>query len=106
MLIVIVLMIVTMTEFILCAIAATLNGMYQMVLLKKHQGTKHIRLVDCQDLTLQFCQRLWLHRGSQGLCYHNTIGGGFDIVLFEQSNTGCFVHDNASLFIFGHKDTK
>ena len=55
-LVVVMLMIVTIAEFIFGAVTAPFDGMYQMVLFEECEGTKHIRLIDSRDFTFQFCQ--------------------------------------------------
>ena len=52
-LVVIVVMTVTMTEFIAYAIAATFDGVYEMVLTEEREGSEDIRLVDGLDPALQ-----------------------------------------------------
>ena len=99
MLVVVVLMTMTVAELVLGAVAAALDGVYQMVLLEEHQGTEYVRLVDSQDLPLEFCQRLGLHGRGKGLGHHDTVGGGFDAVLLEQSDAGCFVHDGWGYYL-------
>ena len=42
MLIFVVVMVVTVTEFVACAVTAALNGMNEMVLTEQRQGTEHI----------------------------------------------------------------
>ena len=56
MLVVIVIVVVTMAEFIAYALTTTLNHMYQMMLLKEVQRPENIRLVDTQDLVFEFRQ--------------------------------------------------
>ena len=92
MLVVVMLMTMTVTELVFSAIAAAFDGMYQMVFAKECQGTEHIRFVDGSYPVLQFSQRLRQHRRCQSLHHNYTVGGGLNIMLFEQSDTGCFVH--------------
>ena len=93
-LVIVVVMVVTVAEFVFRSVAAALDGMDQMVLAEKRQGAEYIRLVDGSYSVLQFCQRLRQHGGGQSLHHHNTVGSGFDMVLFEQSDTACFVHSS------------
>lgn len=92
MLIVVMVMVVTVAELVLRAVATAFDGMHQMVLAEKRQGAEHIRLVDGTDPVLQLSQRLGQHGGCQRLYHYNTVGGGFDVMLFEQSDAVCFVH--------------
>ena len=48
--ILIVVVIMAMAEFIAHTLAATLDDMYQMMLLKQGEGTEDVRLVDTQNL--------------------------------------------------------
>ena len=56
MLVLVMVVVVTMTEFVSCAVAATLDGVHEMVLTEQRQGTKHVRLVYRHDPALQLCQ--------------------------------------------------
>lgn len=100
-LVIIMVMVVTVAEFVLRAITTALDGMHQMMLAEEGEGAEYIRLVDGSDPMLQFCQRLGQHGGCQGLHHHNAVGRGFDVVLFEQSDVVRFVH----FFCFVGKDT-
>jgi len=91
-LVVVMVMAVAVAEFVLRAVAAALNGMYQMMLAEQGEGTEHIRLVDGRYPALQFRQRLRQHGGGQFPHHHDAVCSGLDTVLFEQSDTSCFVH--------------
>jgi hypothetical protein len=106
MLVVIVLMTMAVAEFIPCAITVALDRMDQVVLTEEVQRTEDVRLVDSADLPFQLSQRLRLHGSCQSLHYHNTVGCGLHIMLFEQSDAGRFVHSDKCFVIFGYKVTK
>ena len=54
-LVIIMVMVVTVAEFVLRTITTALDGMHQMMLAEKREGTEHIRLVDRANPVLQFC---------------------------------------------------
>ena len=53
MLVVVVVVAVTVAEFIAYAVAAAFNGMYEMVLTEEREGSEGIRLVNGLDPALQ-----------------------------------------------------
>ena len=91
-LVVIVVLAVTTAELIACAVAATFDGMHQVLLTEEGEGSEDIRLVDGLDPALQFRQRLGQHRAGQRLHHHDAIGSGFDVVLLEQLDVGSLIH--------------
>ena len=56
MLVVIMLLTMTVTQFISRPVAAAFDSMHQMMLTKKSEGTEHVRLIDRQNPTLQLRQ--------------------------------------------------
>ena len=54
MLVVVVVVAVTVAELIAYAVAAAFNGVYEMMLTEKREGSEDIRLVDGLDPALQF----------------------------------------------------
>ena len=54
-LVIIMVVVVTVTEFVLRAITTTLDGMHQMMLAEEGEGAEHVRLVDRANPVLQFC---------------------------------------------------
>lgn len=93
----VVLMVMTVAEFIVCSLASALDDMHQMVLTKKRQGPEDVRLVDGQNPCLQFHQGDGVESLYQFLEYHDAVGRGFDAVLLEQLCTVCFVHRSAKV---------
>ena len=55
-LVVVVLLAVTMAEFIFRAVAAALNRMHQMMFPEQGESTEDIRLIDGSNPPFQFCQ--------------------------------------------------
>ena len=92
MLVVVVVVAVTMAELIACAVVATFDRMYKVLLTEEREGSEDIRLVDGLDPALQFCQRLGQHGAGQCLNHHDAVGSGFDIVLLEQLDVSCLIH--------------
>ena len=90
--ILIVVVVMTVAQFVAHPIAASLNDMYEMVLTEDGERTEDVRLVDAQDPFLQFCQRDWVKSLYQFFQHHDTVGCDLYPVLLEELCTFCFVH--------------
>ena len=55
MLVVVVLLAVTVAEFVFRAVAAALDGMHQMMFPEQGESTEDIRLIDGSNPPFQFC---------------------------------------------------
>lgn len=103
MLVVVMVVAVAVAKLVFRTVTATLNSVYQMVLAEQGKGTEYVRLIDSRDSALQFRQRLRQHGGCQCPRHHDAVCGGLDTVLFEQSDTGCFIHGCKDTQIFCRK---
>ena len=74
---------VAMAEFIAHAASAVVDDMDQMMLAEEGQRTEDARLVDRQDLVLQFGERQRAPGLSQSLSHDNAIGRGLDAVVHQ-----------------------
>lgn len=83
-LVVVMIMVMTMAEFIFRTIVAAFDGMYEMVLTEEYKTSEDVRLVDGLNPALQFGERLGLHGGCESPGQHDAVGGGLDAVLLEQ----------------------
>lgn len=92
MLVVVVVVVVTVAEFIASAVVASFNGVYKVLLSEKCEGSEYVRLVNGQDSSLQFCQRLGQHGTGQSLNHRDAVGSGFDVMLLKQLDIGCLIH--------------
>ena len=79
----IVLVVVTVAELISDALAHTLDGMHQMMLLKKRQRTEYIRFVNGQNLIFQFRQCHRMNGLGQFPDHDNSIGCRLNAVLLQ-----------------------
>ena len=81
MLILVVVMVMTVTEFVARAVAAALDGMDEMVFTEEGKGAEDVRLVDGHNPSFQLSQRERLYRSRQGLDDKDTVGRRLDTVL-------------------------
>jgi hypothetical protein len=102
MLVVVMFVVVTITQLVFRAVAATFYGMYQMLFAKEYQGTENVRLVNRDNPAFQLCQTLWLYARCQGLGHQNTVGRRLYAMHLQKTDTGRFVHN---FFIFAYKVT-
>ena len=86
-LVIVMLLTVTVAEFIFSAVAAAIDGVYQMVFTEQGEGTEDVRLVDSGNATFQLCQRLRQHGTGQCSHHYDTVGSGLNAMLFEQAYT-------------------
>ncbi len=96
--ILIMIVVVTVAEFIPYTLAAPFDDMHQMMLTKECQRPKDIRLVDGQNPAFQFCERHRPQAFSQLSHHDDAVGRWLDAVFLQQLYTVCFVQ--------GCKDTK
>ena len=90
--ILIMLVIVTMAEFIPYSLAAPLYYMHEVMLTEKRKRPEDVRLVDSQNPCLQLCERHRSQAFSQLPHHDDTVGSGLDAMFLQQLCTVCFVH--------------
>ena len=97
MLVVIVLMVVTVAQFIAHPLAAALDDMHEMMLTEECQRPEDVRLVDTQDPVFQFPESDGMQGFHQFFQHHDAVSRRLDAVLLQQLCTLAFVHTPAKI---------
>ena len=87
MLVVVVILVVTVAEFVFRAVAAALNGVHKMMFPKQRKSPEDVRFVDGCYPPFQLCQRLRQHGTGQFPDNNDSVRCGLDTVLFKQTYT-------------------